>query len=272
MKFSIIICTYNVDSSVSKTLESVLTQDFLDYEVVIVDGGSTDNTINLIKKFENKFGGKLRWVSESDKGIYDAMNKGIDMSRGNWLYFLGSGDLFNSEKVLNLISKKIDDLNCDVIYGNVRLGNTNRIYGEKFTSRKLIEKNISHQAIFFSKKIFKILGCFNIKYEILADWEFNIRWFNDRRIKSKYVDIIIADYELGGRSSFIFDKEFYQDLENNVKKYCSNEIFYFFKKEKKFELIFAKNQILWNIWLWKNKVKFVLLNPKDFLNKYFFKK
>lgn len=270
MKFSIIICTYNVDSSISKTLESILAQDFKDFEVIVVDGKSTDNTIKLIKSYEEQFEEKLKFISEEDSGIYDAMNKGIKIAKGEWLYFLGSGDIFYDNNVLDKLNKEIILLkDHDIIYGNVEMGNTGLIYDGKFTIKKLIKKNISHQAIIFNKNIFNLLGFFNAKYKSLADWEFNMRWFNNKKIKVKYIDVTIAKYDLTGMSKSFFDKLFYDDFENNVKKYFPKKYFSFFKKEKFLELFFAKNKFLWNMWLWKNKLNFLIKSPNHFAKKYF---
>src|SRR5215216_6167566 len=118
---SIIIPTYNSEKTLSCCLQSVLNQTFKDFEILIIDGLSSDNTINVIKGYNNS---KIRVYSEKDKGIYDAMNKGIEKSAGEWLYFLGSDDQFFNEYVLEAIFQGNKDIlkHSDYVYGNVIWG------------------------------------------------------------------------------------------------------------------------------------------------------
>jgi glycosyltransferase involved in cell wall biosynthesis len=152
MQFSIITCTYNVEKNLAKTLDSVLLQNFSDYEIIVIDGKSTDKTLEIAKEYEKKFDGKLKWFGEKDLGIYDAMNKGIKIAKGNWLYFLNSGDIFCDSEILKKVNFEIekDKLNS-IFYGKIELENTGFTYGEEWTAEKLLKGNISHQAIFFVK-------------------------------------------------------------------------------------------------------------------------
>ncbi|WP_051205411.1 glycosyltransferase family 2 protein [Salinimicrobium xinjiangense] len=197
---SIIIPTYNSAASLSIALDSIKSQVFKDLEVLIIDGVSTDNTLEIAQKYKSDFQ-VLTVVSEPDKGIYDAMNKGISLAKGEWLFFMGSDDsLFNShvlEKIFSLRAAKTHD----VIYGNVQSTRFEHPYDEEFSYYKLATKNICHQSIFFRKSVFKKIGKFNLKYKIWADWDHNIRWFYSSRIKKYYTDEIIANYADGGLSS-----------------------------------------------------------------------
>jgi len=219
MKFSIIIATHNAAKGLPKTLDSILSQIYKDYEVVVVDGASTDGTQGLIENYEKKFNGKLRWISEPDKGIYDAMNKGISIAKGEWLYFLGSGDVFYDIKVLSSVSDALKKESLNVIYGNIQWGDSNVIYGGKFSKFKLIRKNICHQAIFFNKKVFERLGKYDTKYKTGADYVFNIIWFNDKGIESKYIKKTIAIYDVGGYSAKNYDSEFWPERKTMIKRY-----------------------------------------------------
>lgn len=219
MKFSIIIATHNAAKSLSKTLDSILSQIYKDYEVIIIDGASSDGTRGLIENYEKKFNGKLRWKSELDKGIYDAMNKGIGMAKGEWIYFLGSGDVLYDADVLDSIFDAIRKKPADVIYGNVQWGDSKTIYDGKFSKLKLIEKNICHQAIFFNKKIFKKLGKFDLKYKTGADYVFNMKWFNEKSIIKKYIGRTIAIYDVTGSSSKNYDSRFWSERRAIIKKY-----------------------------------------------------
>lgn len=224
MKFSIIIATHNSTGSLSKTLNSILAQTHNDYEVVIVDGVSTDDTQGMIKGYEKKFDGKLRWISEPDKGIYDAMNKGIDMAGGEWLYFLGSDDVLYDEGVLSSASDAIEGKPVDVIYGNVQWGDLDRIYDGKFSTLKIMQKNICHQAIFFKKDIFERLGQFDTKYKTSADYVFNMKWFNDKSVVHRYIEVTVAKYNIKGHSSGKLDPDFWPERDAIIKRYFPKHI------------------------------------------------
>ena len=268
IKFSIIICTYNPGYRLSRTLNSLLSQLYKNFEIVIVDGLSSDITVDIIKDYEKKFNGKLKWISEKDNGIYDAMNKGIHIAEGEWMYFLGSGDILYNDDVLIKVYEKLMEIDCEILYGNVELGNTRRLYDGQFTMNKLIEKNICHQAIFYKKQVFDKLGVYNTRYPVLADWELNMRFFNGVNIRSEYLDEIIANFEMGGFSGNNFDKNFYKDFESIIKKNFSIEHWNFFNKRKKREVRFIQNYFAWKIWQLKNKIFFALFQPKNFINKY----
>lgn len=224
MKFSIIIATHNSTGSLPQTLDSILIQTYKDYEVVIVDGDSNDGTKKMIKDYENKFDGKLLWISESDKGIYDAMNKGIGMAEGEWLYFLGSDDILYNKEVLSSVADAIGSRPIDVIYGNVQWGNTDKIYDGKFSTLKIMQRNICHQAIFFRKDIFKKLGKFDTKYKTSADYVFNMKWFNDKGVVKKYMDVTVAKYNTEGHSSGDLDSNFWPERDAIIKRYFPKHI------------------------------------------------
>ncbi len=207
---SIIMPTYNSAATLDVALESIINQTFQNIEVLIIDGLSSDDTIEIAKKYQLKFP-QLKIISEEDKGIYDAMNKGIGVAKGEWVYFMGSDDsLYETttiEQVLN--NEKIKNL--DVIYGNVYSSSFNGVYDGEFTYKKLAIKNICHQAIFYRLRAFKKTGKFNIKYKVLADWDHNIRWFFNSRVSKVYTNQIIANFGEGGFSSNYVDQVFEKD-------------------------------------------------------------
>jgi len=196
--FSIIIPTFNSVKTLQRALNSIFEQEFKKFEIIIVDGCSSDNTITLIEENCSN-DARIKYVSEIDKGIYDAMNKGIDMATGKWLYFLGSDDKFYDKNVLLKVADKLKDCQCDFLYGQVIMKTA--AYDGPFTLEKLITKNISHQSIFYMKQVFDKLGKYNIRYKLHADWEFNIRYFLHGDKMAKYADIIIANFSAGGVSS-----------------------------------------------------------------------
>lgn len=214
--FTIIIPTFNSSALINKCLESICGQTFNNYEVIIVDGLSNDDTLQIVETYRNKLP-YLKISSEKDKGIYDAMNKGISLAQGEWLYFMGSDDYFYSNDVLNKIYNQIDQ-KTDVLYGNVFDEKRNGLYDGQFTGTKLFFMNICHQSIFYKKNIFKKLGNYSLNYTCWADWEHNFRWFYNKEINKKYVDLTLAFYSTGGFSSNLIQDKFKIDREIIYKK------------------------------------------------------
>jgi glycosyltransferase involved in cell wall biosynthesis len=190
--FSIIIPTYNSQRTINRCLDSISCQEFKDFEVLIMDGFSVDDTLKIAGSYNDP---RIKIYSENDKGIYDAMNKGIKLVLGQWLYFLGSDDELYDKDVLQKVSKEIKNENYDFVYGNIFSMYSKVIYDGEFTKRKLLtERNICHQAIFYKRDIFDKLGDYNLEYKIWADWDFNIRCFSCTKIKIKYIDLLIAKF------------------------------------------------------------------------------
>lgn len=209
--FSIIIPTYNSGNNLEDALLSINKQGFTYYEVLIIDNLSSDNTIFIAEKF-SKLLTSVKIVSRKDKGIYHAMNSGINLASGKWFYFMGSDDKLYNEYVLQKIYDQVkNNKEIEVIYGNVDSGYFNKLYDGKFSKWKISNKNICHQAIFLKKTVFSKIGVFNLDYKVLADWDHNIRWFFNRDIKQFYVDMIIANYGEGGFSSKHTDEKFHRE-------------------------------------------------------------
>lgn len=197
--FSIIIVVYNGENTLQAAIDSVLCQTFTSFELLIIDGASTDGTIDIIKSTTHKYR-QIKYISEKDTGIYDAMNKGVRWASGEWLYFLGSDDRLYERNTLKKISEIKQLSDSDIIYGDIVLIPGNKRYGGKFSFRKLLQRNISHQAIFYKNYLFKQIGEFNEQYSICADWDFNLRCFASGNLHISYVDIIIAYFSIGGAS------------------------------------------------------------------------
>ena len=210
---SVITPTFNSGAKIAATVASVLSQQKGLYEFLVIDGGSTDDTLAHLRAQ----GPALRYVSEPDEGIYDAMNKGIRLTSGKFLYFLGAGDRL-LPGVLEAVAAEIRKLPCQgqtsqptLLYGNVDWCSS-RPYDGRFNRFKLLRRNICHQAIFYQRSVFERLGFYNTKYPSLADWEFNIRCFNDRGIRKRYIPLRIANYEGGGKSATTLDPAFCAEL------------------------------------------------------------
>ncbi len=217
-KISIITPTLNAEETIEACILNVKNQAYLNKEHLIIDGQSTDGTLNILQKYA-KNNPQLKWITDNDEGIFDAMNRGIDLSSGDWLYFMGSNDVLYSNTVLNDIFNRIEVSNIDVIYGNVLWGNTEQLYDGQFSRLKLIQKNICHQAIFVRPTVFDKIGKFDIKYSVLADWVFNMQWFNKEDIRHCYIENIIARYNLEGNSSQKQDMLFIRNKDTLVNAY-----------------------------------------------------
>jgi len=195
--FTIISTTFNCGDKINRTWESLVGQKFDDFEYMVVDGNSKDGTQDRLAAMKDP---RIHWFSEPDKGIYDAMNKGIGRANGRFLFFLGAGDLM-LPGVLQKMAPQLPATNAALVYGNVVMGADGSIYDGRFTKLKLCCRNICHQAIFYGSDVFKLVGNYDLKYRILADWAFNFKCFGEARIEKKFVPISIAMFEAGGVSS-----------------------------------------------------------------------
>lgn len=206
MKLSIIIPTYNSATVLRRTLDSIVGQTFADWEVLVMDGASKDQTVDIAKSYQDE---RIKVFSEPDDGVYDAMNKGIKIAGGEWLYFLGSDDwLLNKEVLQDFFSLDIEGF--EVVYGDVEADQLASEHKGEWTV-DTIEYNRCHQAIFYKRSLFAKNGLYDIKYKILADYAFNLKWFLQGKIKSKHIDLTIAHYSKGGLSENCIDESFRQD-------------------------------------------------------------
>jgi glycosyltransferase involved in cell wall biosynthesis len=221
--FSIVIPTYNSSSTLCKALDSVLCQEYEDYELWIIDGASTDNTIEVITKYQSR-DNRIKHISEPDRGIYDAMNKGIDAANGDWILFLGSDDQLYDHKVLKKVFEAVQIQTCEVLYGNVLIeGNTawakdKSLYDGEFSIKKLFQKNICHQSIFYKTDfLHQEIGYFNLNYRICGDYDYNFRCW--AKTKFFYLDQVIARFQGGGESANVVDVNFANDFLKNIRRY-----------------------------------------------------
>lgn len=208
MRITIITVNYNNAIGLEKTICSVIQQSYSNIEYIIIDGGSTDNSIDIIKKYENKI---TYWVSEKDSGVYDAMNKGIKKSTGDYILFLGSDDKLWDKDIIATIFNNIEIHKYDFIYGNVNSPDLGENYDGAFTVKKIFSKNICHQAIFYKQELFKKYGLYNVKYKVAADHAYNIKCILNKRIKKLFIPITIAFYAPGGLSATVKDHLFIKD-------------------------------------------------------------
>jgi glycosyltransferase involved in cell wall biosynthesis len=215
LKLTIITINLNNLNGLKETIRSIESQSFKDYEHLIIDGKSSDGSLNLIKAYQKRqqaIGKPVRYVHEKDKGIYNAMNKGIKLAKGEFIYFLNSGDTILKNSLTDIFQQVTK--NTLFIYGNVKKSVSGHIYDGEFSLPKLFTNNICHQAIIYNKDIFPKFGFFNEKYKIRADYALNIKVFNSK-IPIKYIPIVIANYLEGGISQNSFDFAFWEDYKQN---------------------------------------------------------
>lgn len=195
--FSIIIPTYNSAKTIKACLSSLLEQQFRDFEILLIDGVSKDETLSIAQSFNDQ---RIKIIAEKDNGIYDAMNKGIDLAKGKWFYFLGSDDSLQNPSVLSEVKLAIESHPKSLFfYGDV-LTSANYVQRYKdHTYQKLINLNICHQAIFYHYTLFEH-NRYNLKYAICADWDFNLKVFRQKN-NPTYLNKVIANYSLDGASN-----------------------------------------------------------------------
>ena len=193
--FTVITPVFNHAEGMAKTLASVLAQRDGLFEYLVIDGGSTDGTVELLQAQ----GAKVRWISEPDAGVYPAMNKGLDLASGEFIYFLGAGDTLR-ENTLETVAQMIPRDPRTYFYGNVYAEGYGRVYNGRYTNWKLSRINICHQAIFCHRHLFELVGPFDTRYPIMADHVWNMKCFGDSRIRKVYAEIVIADFAAGGLS------------------------------------------------------------------------
>ena len=201
MKISIITVSYNSVDTLEDTIKSVLNQNYDDIEYIIVDGNSSDNTLELIKKYEKKFkdsSKSYKWISETDNGIYDALNKGIKLANGDILGFLNSDDYYSDEEVVSDINICFQKNDIDCLYGNLKYIDSNNKVVRDWQSREfekgLFEKSWSpaHPTFYCKKSIYDRFGNYKTDYKIAADVELMYRFLEKHEIKSKFLDRYMA--------------------------------------------------------------------------------
>lgn len=202
-KISVITVTYNCEDTIEYTLLSLKQQLYKDYELIIVDGGSTDSTLKIIHEFDDIVN---VMISEKDNGIYDAMNKGIKMSKGEFIFFLNAGDILYDNNVLVKVSESMDN-GYDIIYGDAIFIKDNKKYYKSFTSKPDLKffsvDTICHQSVFIRSSLFQEIGFFNTREVIMADYEFLLKAFLSNNNTFKHIDYYIIYYNLDGKSAQI---------------------------------------------------------------------
>ena len=206
MKISVITVSLNNSSTISDTIDSVLNQNYKDFEHLVIDGKSTDGTLNIL---QNSMHSRLSVSSEIDGGIYDAMNKGLELSNGEIIGFLNADDFYPSSLVLSKVVKVFEDKKIDACYGDlcyVRKNNIKQIvryWKSSALSDGAFVKGWSppHPTFFVRKSIYQNFGGFNLDYKIAADLELMMRFLVKHKISAKYIPEVLVHMRMGGTTN-----------------------------------------------------------------------
>ncbi|HEY4784542.1 MAG TPA: glycosyltransferase family 2 protein [Bacteroidales bacterium] len=208
---SIITVVFNGEKTIEKTIKSVLNQSYSNIEYLIIDGGSTDSTVDIITKYESKLS---YWVSEKDQGIADAFNKGIQKARGEIIGIINADDWYEKDAVKSIVSEYTGD--NEIICAKIKLWNTDKLYKIKTSTLDGIEKQMKiwHPGVFVPRKVYSGVGLYDINIKILMDYDFVIRCMQ-HNVKFKFIDACISNMKSGGISNRLIYKSMKESL--NIK-------------------------------------------------------
>lgn len=207
MKISLITATYNSAKTIQDTIESVLSQTHENIEYIIIDGGSKDNTMDIVNIYKNHIS---HIVSEKDKGIYDAMNKGIGLATGDVVGILNSDDFFTSNDILQTVSENFKkDSSLQALYGDIHFVNPDNLEKSvRYYSSAIFRPSLfrfgfmpAHPSFYVRKEQYDRLGLYDINYRIAADYDLLIRFLHKERIKTKYLPKDFVTMRTGGAST-----------------------------------------------------------------------
>lgn len=249
-KISIITVSYNSVETIEQTILSVLNQSYSNIEYIIIDGGSTDGTVDIIKRYSEKIS---YWISELDEGIYDAMNKGIDKSSGDYIYFLGADDFLCDSSIIEKVAKTLSiNTKTDILSGPVwvldRQLNLQITYSNKFSLDDIYKGYcIPHQGLFIRTSLLK-KHYFNCNYKIVADYDLFLKLYFNKSIKFQFIDEKIAFYSNEGVSSTSVNERVNEDI--SVMRAHNIPSHYIHEYERAYR--FSRRSMA------KNKLKYIL--------------
>jgi glycosyltransferase involved in cell wall biosynthesis len=244
ISLSIITINYNNSDGLQKTIKSVINQKYRDFEFIIIDGGSSDESYDIIKSYSDNID---FWSSEPDSGIYNAMNKGILKAKGDYCFFLNSGDYFIDENVLeNIFTNKLKE---DILFGNLIVCLNGKVVGRcqgkiTLSFADVYSSLVKHQATFIKRQLFDIFGLYNENLKIISDWEFFIKTLGLGNVTYRYLNIDISYFDNDGISNNS-NKVVYEERETIKKKYIPTMML----PDYEFLLLYGKYKILTHFWL-----------------------
>jgi glycosyltransferase len=228
MKISIITSVWNNKKTIEDAIKSVLSQDYTDIEYIVVDGASSDGTVEVIKKYENQI---AKFVSEKDKGIYDGLNKGVDLATGDIIAFLHSDDIYASKTIISDVVKVFEENDTDSIYGDL-------VYVDKYDTSKIFRywksgeysfKKLQngwmppHPTFFVKKEFYDKYGKFDLDFSIAADYDFMLRMLGKYKITTSYLPKVLYKMRIGGASNRSI-KNIIQKSREDIKALKNNGI------------------------------------------------
>lgn len=228
-KISLIIVVRNAVSTIEAAILSIINQDYPNFELVIIDGLSTDGTLEIIKKYSPHI---AFFKSEKDEGIYDAMNKSLAHCSGEWIYFLGADDELYSHNVLTqLFSTPAQK--TEIIYGNAYYTHRKKVRFGKVSRYMMSKHNINHQTIFYPKAVFQKYA-FDLRYRTVADYYLNLQLFFKSEFHFKYLPVTVARFNDQGTSGVSADLQFDLDKEKILKSLFPADVYCFYKARQLF--------------------------------------
>lgn len=228
MKVSLITVVYNGEKYLADCIESVIGQTYHDLEYIIIDGASTDSTLSIVEKYRADI---TKFVSEKDRGMYDALNKGIDMASGEIIGILNADDMLASTDVIANIVAQFEKFDADGVYGNLNYINPHRANAivRKWVSKPFTQKDIkmgwmpAHPTLYLKKILFKRFGYYSLDFGTAADYELMLRFLYQCQIKAVFMDQLIVNMRIGGMSNASM-KHRYHALLNDLKALKTNRL------------------------------------------------
>ena len=220
MKISLITACYNSAKAIATAMESVLAQKGVELEYIVVDGGSTDGTVAIVEEFsrkERKDGFEFKWISEKDRGMYDAINKGIAMATGDVVGILNADDMLEGEDTLAHVvggfnrverAERVERKRIDAVYADIRfvkddLNTTVRYYSAKHWKPWMLQwgKMPPHPSVYIRRELFEKYGLYKLGYDIAADYELLIRYLRMAKLRTRYLNESLVRMRMGGKST-----------------------------------------------------------------------
>ncbi len=241
-KLSIVTICYNEVNRIEATLQSVLHQTYTNYEYIVVDGASTDGTVDILHRHKEHFS---VFISEPDQGIYNAMNKAISYCKGDYIYFLNGGDVLYEKEILTKIFSY--EINGDLIYGNIAIKPLDKEQWilqmpVQLTKTFLLKKTIPHQATFTHRDIFSKVGKYDESFKIVADYKLSLLAIYKYDFCLQYIPETFAVFELSGVSHVN------ADVRNQEKRKVQEEVFGKLNLNLFIAWITIKNKVLNKAW------------------------
>jgi glycosyltransferase involved in cell wall biosynthesis len=219
---SFILPTYNSQAHLAHALQSLADQTCRDFEVVLCDGASSDDSVRIAQGLAERLP-SLKIDSRLDRGVYDAINRGIGLARGQWILVLGSDDRLHSSTTLASLAPLLGGSSAAIVHGDVIVTGPNLLgvpvggrYAGPMSLERLMSGNVCQQAIFYRRTLFAELGAFNLRYRVWADWDFNLRAAFHAPLQ--WVDVVVSDYATSGMSSHNSDPVFDGDLPELIRR------------------------------------------------------